>query len=435
LGNLLPIAFSLLIIAIAVVPVLVFLDGHVANSVIGALAAAALASIAVSARAADVYFAGRVTRYLKFAAAIPAIWMAIQILPTPFPKMSHSIWINANEALGRQSLGHVSVDIGKTAEALAFYLANVSLIIIGLFVAKDRRRAELILLALAGTTTLTTIALLVSKQALIAGFASSQKNELLSAVSSIGIMMSLATSIWAIERRASNRVEPARNRQSYQMTFALCGAGFLICIVGLAISATLNVGLTVAFGVVAFGSVQVIRRFGPAGWVTGIFIATIITAATMIALWRHDPASALSPYLQFATAASADAISAAQRILSDTGWLGTGAATYASILPIYGSSITTAPSSAAAFAIELGWPMALFTFGTAIGLVAVLYRGALFRRRDSYYPAAAAACVIMILGQAFCDASLLHPVVAVIAGAVTGLGLAQSVSQGNGRPT
>jgi len=174
LGNRLSIAFSLLLISIAIVPVLVILNGLVAQSLVAALAAAALAFVGISAREADVNFAAQVTRRLKPAAAVPAIWMVIQILPIPFSEMSHSIWINANEALSQRSWGHISVDIGTTLEALAFYLANVSLIVVGVFAAKDRRRAELTLLALTAITTLTTIALLISRWGLIAGLAASQ---------------------------------------------------------------------------------------------------------------------------------------------------------------------------------------------------------------------------------------------------------------------
>ncbi len=212
---------------------------------------------------------------------------------------------------------------------------------------------------------------------------------------------------------------------------ALCGAGLLVCIAGLAASATLNLGLTVAFGAVAFGSVQAIRRVGLASWAIGIFIATMIAAAAMIVLWRYDAGRMLSPFLQFATAASPDAISIAQRILPDTGWQGTGAATYAPLLPIYqefGISVTKAPSTASAFAIELGWPMTLFIIAAATGLIVTLYRGALIRGRDSFYPAAAMACTIIILFQAFCDTSLLNSCVAVVGDVVIGLGLTQSVS-------
>ena len=81
-----------------------------------------------------------------------------------------------------------------------------------------------------------------------------------------------------------------------------------------------------------------------------------------------------------------------------------------------------------ALAIELGWPMALFASATAIWLVVILYRGALTRGRDSFYPAAAAAGTVTMLAEAFCDSSLLNSCVAVIIGALVGLGLAQTIS-------
>jgi len=423
----LSIAFILLLVSILIVAPLATYDGVVAHSVIAALAAAALAAVGISARAADVNLAAQVTRRLKLAAAVPAIWMAVQILPLPF--WSHSIWINANEALNQQSWGHISVDIGKTFAALAFYRANVSLIVVSLFVARDRRRAELILSVLAAITALAAIGLLVTR--LVAG--PGGFNEMLSAVSSLGLILSLTSGVRAIERYESRQSEAAS--QNLRMALIISGAGLLICVAGLAAGATLNVALAAAFGAGAFGSIQVIRRLGLASWAIGIFLATLVVAAAMIVLWRYDSLRMLSPFLQFATATSPEAISVVQRILSDTGWQGTGGATYAQLLPIYqelGGSVTKAPSTAAAFAIELGWPVTLFTIATAIGLVVILFHGALVRGRDSFFPAAAAACAIILLCQAFCDTSLLNSCVAVISDAVIGLGLAQSVSHREG---
>jgi hypothetical protein len=433
LGNYLSIAFILLLISIGIVPALAILDGLVAQSVASVLAAIALAFVGISARAADVSFAAQVTRRLKLAATVPAIWMVIQILPMPFG--SHSIWINANDALDQQSWGHISVDIGKTAETLAFYLGNVALIVVSVFATRDRRQAELTLSALTAITALTTIVLLIGKWGLIPGLGKSVLNEILGAISSLGIILSLTAGVCTFERNESRPTEPAPKAQNTQIALAARPAALLVCIVGLVTSATLNIGLVAAFGAIAFASVQAIRRVGLARWATGMFLTTMIIAAAMIILWRYDSVRALSPFLQFATAASSDAISVAQRLLSDTGWLGTGAGTYAPLLPIYqelGSSVTRAPSTASAFAIELGSPMALFTIAATIGLIVVLYRGALDRGRDSFYPAAAAACTIIILGQAFCDTSLLHSCVAVVGDAVIGLGLAQSVSHRDG---
>ena len=91
-----------------------------------------------------------------------------------------------------------------------------------------------------------------------------------------------------------------------------------------------------------------------------------------------------------------------------------------------------APSTAAAFAVELGWPMTLVLIAIVAGAIVVLYRGALSRGRDSFYPAAAASCAVVLLGQAFCDASLLNSAVVVLGDAIIGLGLAQSISARNG---
>lgn len=417
------IAFILLLVSILIAPPLATHDGIVTQSAIAAMAAVALAAVGISARSADVNLAAQASRRFRIAAAVPAIWMIVQILPMPF--LSHPIWSSANEALSQQSWGHISLDIGKTFSALAFYLANVSLIVVSLVVAKDRRRAELILFVLTAITAVATIGFLGVK--LIAGI--DTFNEMLAATSSLGTIFSLTSGVCTLER--NGRRQPDAAPQDIQRGLIASGLSLLVCIAGLAVGATLNVALAAMFGAVAFGSIQAMRRAGLASWAIGILVATMIAAATMIVLWRYDSLRALSPFLQFATTTSREAIAVAQRILSETAWQGTGAATYPQLLPIYqelGSSVAKAPSTAATYAIELGLPVTLFIIATAIGLVIVLFHGALVRGRDSFFPAAAAAGTIVILCQAFCDTSLLNSCIAVLCDALIGLGLAQSIS-------
>jgi hypothetical protein len=233
--------------------------------------------------------------------------------------------------------------------------------------------------------------------------------------------------------RAIERYESAKGGQAQKIRTALVviGAGLIVDIIGLNAGATLNIALATLFGIATFGSVQVIRRVELGDWAALMLIGTMITAAAMIIVWRYDSSRGLSPFLQFASTSSADAISITQRMLSDSRWSGTGAGTFAAILPVYqdlGSAITQPPSTISGIAVELGQPMSLLAIALAAWLIVIFYRGALDRGRDSFFPAAAAAGAVIMLGEAFCDASLLNASVAILGDALIGLGLAQRVS-------
>jgi len=421
----LSIAFSLLLVCIVLASGLAIHDGRAGQSLIETIVAITFAFVAFSARAIDVNLAVRSTRGLKAVAVIPAICMVIQLLPTPFG--AHSLWAYANEALGRQSWGHISIDPGSTLLTLTFYLASISLILVCLFATRDRRRAELLLFTLAYITGITTFGLLLGKLGLIGAFIS---DEALSAISTLGILLSLASIARAIERyeHASTRTEPANNFLTALITSCI---GLVVNLAGLGMSATLNAGLAALLGVLTLASLQIIRRADLASWAARILIATLIIAATMVVVGRYDTTRTLSPLLQFASASSPEELSTAQRMLSDNRWLGTGAGTFDAVLPIYqdlGSSIAKPPSTASGLAIEFGLPITLVMIVIAIWLAVTLYRAALYRGRDSFYPAVAAAAIIAILAQAFCDASLMNSGIAIVLAALTGLGLAQSVS-------
>jgi hypothetical protein len=396
----------------------------VTQSLSGTLAAITLAVAGVAARAVDVQFAAQVTRRLGLAAAIPVVWMIIQLLPMPFPELSHTIWINGNEALDAKAWGHISVDLGKTLEALVFYLANIALILTSILVARDHRRAGRLFILLGAITILTIVALLADRFFHVFVFALGNPQEVLGAVSALGLILSLAAGAAGLERQGA----PAGNTRTLLIAG---GGGVLICGAGLAAAANTNTAIVAAFGAAAFLSIQLIRRLRLAAWSTAVLLLTLGTAALMIVVWRFDTARALSPLTQFASA-SADSLAAAQRLLSDAGWLGAGAGTYAVLLPIYrefGSTAMQPPTTAAAFAVELGKMMVLVAAAIGAGLIVMLYRGALSRGRDSFYSATAASGAVILLGQAFCDASLLHSGVALIADALVGIGLAQTASR------
>ena len=248
----------------------------------------------------------------------------------------------------------------------------------------------------------------------------------------VGLLINLAAAVRIIERYDARQDETRQTYRGAAVKFLVCAAAAASCLLALSSVATLNVGIVAAFGVATFASIQLIRRIEFSPWLAGVFCATAVVAAAMIVAWRYDGTRPASMALQFATTTSADALIPVQRMISDASWAGNGGGTFAALLPIYrdaGLSISKAPTTAAAITIEWGGPALVVVIAMAIALTIVLLLGALARGRDSFFPAAAAACTVMLLGEAFCDASLLQSAVALTGEIVIGLGLAQSVSR------
>ena len=105
--------------------------------------------------------------------------------------------------------------------------------------------------------------------------------------------------------------------------------------------------------------------------------------------------------------------SVTERILAASPWTGTGAGTFAALIPIYrdaDDAVTehSPPNVATKIAIEAGRPAVWTVLFIAIAAAAVLFRGALRRGRDSFYSAAGAGCVVTIVLLSFTDAGMLQ---------------------------
>ena len=124
----------------------------------------------------------------------------------------------------------------------------------------------------------------------------------------------------------------------------------------------------------------------------------------------------------------------AKRAVSNLPWLGNGVGTFKSLTQIYqdfeSAPILGPPSTGVAVASEWGQPGLVALAGLTILLIVALLLGAVRRGRDSFFPSAAAAGVLVAGGEAFCDSSLLNLTVQIILAILIGLGVSQSV----GRP-
>ena len=88
-----------------------------------------------------------------------------------------------------------------------------------------------------------------------------------------------------------------------------------------------------------------------------------------------------------------------------------------------------APTAASNTAITLGRPMFWMIVVTVMFGIFVLLRGALNRGRNSFYPAAGASSLLLLLFFSFCDNGILGMPVGICAAAIIGLAFAQCTSR------
>jgi hypothetical protein len=430
-----PIVFNVLIGLVAVIPVMAILDGPTARDVLTVPIVAALAIAANSSSAGEVAHAAAVTRRLRFIAAVPVSWFIVQLMPIP-DAFSNSIWAAAGTALGQPLHGHISIDIGNTANATIAYLTSMALIVVVIFAAKDRGRAELLLYCLCIVTTFTVVALwffeLASNPTI--GESATYSREMLSGTAAQGVILNLAAGLRTVERHKSWTVEKRLFRSALWL-LSLCAACLAICLLAIVFMMPANIGIVTSFGVVTLCLIEVIRRGKLAAWSSLTLGATLLSMLGMIVAWRYNLAQPLSLTLRFSDA-PAETVATVERMLSDLRWAGNGAGTFPALWQIYhylgAATAAQVPTTAASIVIGGGAVLLLTEIAGAALLFVILFRGALARGRDSLYPAAAAASVAILFGEAFCDASLQTTAVTLIATVSIGLGLTQSVSQANG---
>ena len=108
-------------------------------------------------RPGETEFLVSIIRPLAAVAAVPALWVLVQVLPLRV--LAHPIWKSAETALGHPVAGGISVDPGASVIALGQYLSVIAVAFLSAAVAVDRQRAEWILFAL--TAAVTAIALIM----------------------------------------------------------------------------------------------------------------------------------------------------------------------------------------------------------------------------------------------------------------------------------
>jgi hypothetical protein len=411
----------ILVILILMSPFAILVDSATSYGLVAGIVAAGLVFVATGIRPGETKFLLSSVRRGLVVAAIPALWMVIQLLPIGF--LANPVWVSAEAALGSSRHGSITIDVGATVMALGFYLSLIAISLFSAAIAVDRYRAASILPALNGATVLTAVLLMLRQFFVSFGeMPSDQGAE--TACASIGVVVAVAGLIKTIERERPSRWHVA--------ILAGYTAAFVISALALIIVAQYAVWIAVAYSLAVILGVAIIRHFDFGAF--GIAaLASLPLGLGVLLLSREPNLQSDGPALAFTSSSSPALISASQRILGDTPWLGVGAGAFSAISPIYRNiddpPMPNPPNAVTGLLVELGRPMtALIGVVTCIAIV-VLLRASLRRGRDSFYPAAGAACLLGLLLLAFVNAGILAISPAILMASIIGLAFGQSKSR------
>lgn len=347
----------------------------------------------------------------------------------PLPlSWAHPIWASAHDVLGGLSLGPITADIGLTVNALLLALAAISLLGVTILVVRNRGRAELVLFVLSGVTAVSALTLDLHR--LSPAVAAAAPSDFTATLAGFGLMLNLAVMQLAAERAETH------HSVLRSIAIGLCGLiGTLVCAAAIFELSGTNCAIAAAFGVVLILLILVIRRLDLSPLAAGALSAAALIGATIILTFLFEKSS--GPILmRLIPDAGSETKAALERMLADTRWFGAGAGSFSAVAKIYQSEAGTtlaAPSAAIAVFADTGWIG--LTAMMALSLIALvrLFFGALQRGRDSFFPAATAACVLFALVQSFAGPGLLRPAAILCLSVIVGLGLSQSVSQSSSR--
>lgn len=395
---------------------------------LGTMAAAlSLLAAALSTRKADYEHYVRATSGGRWILVAIPLGIAAQFAPLPL-SFAHPIWASAHDVLGGLSLGPLTADIGLTVNALLLALAAVSSLSVAILVVRNRSRAELVLFVLSGATAVS--ALMLDLHRISPALAGAAPHDLTTTLAGLGLMLNLAVMQLAAERAETH------HSVLRSVAIGLCG------LVGALVSAAAIFGfsgtgsaIAAVFGVVVILLILVIRRLDLSPLAAGALSAAGLIGAAIVLTFLFEKSSG-PILLRLVPEMGAETNAALEHMLADTRWFGAGAGTFAAVGRIYQSdagAFLAAPSAATSVFAGMGWiGLAAMITVSLIALVRLFF-GALQRGRDSFFPAAAAACVLFALVQSFAGPGLLRPAAILCLSVIVGLGLSQSVSQSSSR--
>lgn len=429
-------AFLLCVVLIVLAPLAIIWDGPVVQGLLLIAAAATTVDAALYVKPGQFRFAISTLFLAGIAAAVPAFWMVIQILPLGVLGLDNPIWKTAAAVLGSDAIGSISIDGGATLVSLARYLGFVAIVFATTVIAVDRVRASQLYLGLAIAACMTGsagIAACLTWGSLAWLSKSETAFDAILNCAVPGALLCAALLLQPARRsEASGRISSSSGGRT-SLGFFVAIAGFLLCLAALLLSRSAVLGIITAVGIAIVVMVNGLRRFGsgPAeiAAVISIILFVIVAGGALKPEIRSVGAT-----LAFASRVPPPMMDASRRMIGDAGWAGSGAGTFAYALSIHRDvrmidAGSAPPTAAAMIGVEMGETFLWVIMLAALAVILQLLRGATKRGRDWVYPSAGAACLTAALLQSFTNAAVVSSAFFVILAVVIGMALAQSKSR------
>jgi len=409
-------------------PAILLWDGLIIQGLVAGVVATVLMITARRLRPNETDFFISIIRPLAAVAAVPALWMVIQLLP--LRPLAHPVWDSAAAAFGYPLGGAISIDLGLSIIALGKYICVTAVVLVAAAVAVDRQRAEWLLVAVTIATAL--IALIVVAYDLVPRlrlprFAIAQGID----CAAVGTIVAGAAILRTIEPR-ENRHASASALYLFQSTMA-SSIALAICWLALLIDRTRAVSGAAACGLAILVCAKIMRRLGRAALGLTV-IALLVTIAALLLVTITPVERGENLLVAFATSSPASSTALTARMLSDAPLVGTGAGTFSALAPIYREindppADPMAATTAADASIELGAPMFWLIVAATVGAIFILLIASLHRGRDSFYSAMGGGCLATLLLLAFTNAGVFGTATSLIAAVALGLAFAQCKSR------
>src|ERR1700733_15058071 len=228
--------FYLLVMLICATPAFLIIDSPIEDGVIPVILALAFAFVPRTIRPGEADHFSNLARPVAIVAAVPAVWMIVQMLPLGITGVSNPIWDSASAGIGHPIRGSISIDPGITLLSLCRYFTMTAVLFLSLVASLDRQLAQWVLFAL--TTAAALIALVLIGDDLARTnflFAADSKSLGIGALDSaaLGLILSFASAIGEFDRFQTQRIKGKSSITAFATAFTFCIIAFTACTIAI----------------------------------------------------------------------------------------------------------------------------------------------------------------------------------------------------------